>query len=321
MSKKLKLAIFAGHGGVDSGATGEGYREGVLTLDIAKRATKVLRGAGHTVINNRTSDVNRNISADAKLANKEKVDAVVELHFDSGTKTAEGTTGFYCEGSSSSKKLAQCVNDKLDDVFKDRNVKPDTSTRHGRLGILRETNAVATLQEVAFITNKNDMIKYNQRADEVATKIAEGILSYFNEKLPEQNLNRYEGNIVDSVPLLQKMDFKSNPVRMYKVGAEFLVYEHNEYWYKTYINDKLYYMYKSFCDVVAKKDAKGRIKVRIKSAKDLRIPVWNNTKLNSGKIKWYKPGIKLAWYDNKKGYLDLWYPSDGWYYTASYFLK
>ncbi|EAD2090188.1 N-acetylmuramoyl-L-alanine amidase family protein [Listeria monocytogenes] len=136
-----------------------------------------------------------------------------------------------------------------------------------------------------------------------------------------QNKNRHDGKIVDSAPLLPKMDFKSNPARMYKSGTEFLVYEHNQYWYKTYIDDKLYYMYKSFCDVVAKKDAKGRIKVRIKSAKDLRIPVWNNTKLNSGKIKWYKPGTKLAWYDNKKGYLELWYTSDGWYYTANYFLK
>ncbi|TXG30675.1 N-acetylmuramoyl-L-alanine amidase family protein, partial [Listeria monocytogenes] len=133
--------------------------------------------------------------------------------------------------------------------------------------------------------------------------------------------NRHDGKIVDSAPLLPKMDFKSNPARMYKSGTEFLVYEHNQYWYKTYINDKLYYMYKSFCDVVAKKDAKGRIKVRIKSAKDLRIPVWNNTKLNSGKIKWYAPNTKLAWYDNKKGYLELWYTSDGWYYTANYFLK
>ncbi|HHQ0221708.1 TPA: N-acetylmuramoyl-L-alanine amidase [Listeria innocua] len=136
-----------------------------------------------------------------------------------------------------------------------------------------------------------------------------------------QNKNRHDGKIVDSAPLLPKMDFKSNPARMYKSGTEFLVYEHNQYWYKTYIDDKLYYMYKSFCDVVAKKDAKGRIKIRIKSAKDLRIPVWDNTKLNSGKIKWYKPGTKLSWYDNKKGFLELWYPNDGWYYTANYFLK
>ncbi|HBJ8650308.1 TPA: N-acetylmuramoyl-L-alanine amidase family protein [Listeria monocytogenes] len=136
-----------------------------------------------------------------------------------------------------------------------------------------------------------------------------------------QNKNRHDGKVVDSAPLLTKMDFKSSPFRMYKAGTEILVYEHNQYWYKTYIDDKLYYMYKSFCDVVAKKDAKGRIKVRIKSAKDLRIPVWNNTKLNSGKIKWYAPNTKLAWYNNGKGYLELWYEKDGWYYTANYFLK
>ncbi|MBK2004008.1 N-acetylmuramoyl-L-alanine amidase [Listeria ivanovii subsp. londoniensis] len=321
MSKKLKLAIYAGHGGSDSGAVGNGYHEDDLTLDIMKRTTKVLRNAGHTVINNRTSDVNRNISADAKLANRKKVDAVVEFHFDAAGASAEGTTGFYCATSSSSKRLAQCVNDKLDDVFKDRNVKPDTSTRFGRLGILRETNAVATLQEIAFITNKNDVAKYNAKADEVARKVAEGILAYFNQKLPVKNPNRHEGKVVDSAPLLTEMDFKTNPVRMYKVGTRFLVYEHNKYWYKTYINNKLYYMYKSFCVVAGKKDSKGRLPVRIKSAKDLRIPVWDNTKLNSGKIKWYKPGTKLAWYNNNKGYLELWYDKDGWYYTANYFLK
>ncbi|EAG4561770.1 N-acetylmuramoyl-L-alanine amidase family protein [Listeria monocytogenes] len=150
--------------------------------------------------------------------------------------------------------------------------------------------------------------------------VQQAIIDEYN-RITSKNPNRHDGKIVDSAPLLPKMDFKSSPFRMYKAGTEILVYEHNQYWYKTYINDKLYYMYKSFCDVVAKKDAKGRIKVRIKSAKDLRIPVWNNTKLNSGKIKWYAPGVKLAWYDNKKGYLELWYDKDGWYYTANYFLK
>ncbi|EKZ4090210.1 N-acetylmuramoyl-L-alanine amidase [Listeria monocytogenes] len=321
MAKKLKLAIYAGHGGTDSGAVGNGYHEDDLALDVMKRTTKKLREAGHTVINNRTSDVNRNISADAKLANREKVDAVIEFHFDAASATAEGTTGFYCATSSSSKKLAQCVNDKLDDVFKDRNVKPDTSTRHGQLGILRETNAVATLQEVAFITNKNDVAKYNAKADEVARKVAEGILAYFNQKLPVKNPNRHSGQVVDSIPALPKTDFKTTPVRMYKAGTAILVYEHSKYWYKAYINDKLCYIYKSFCVANGKKDSKGRIPVKIKPMKDLRIPVWNNTKLNSGKIKWYKPGTKLAWYNNKKGYLELWYEKDGWYYTANYFLK
>ncbi|HBJ9169601.1 TPA: N-acetylmuramoyl-L-alanine amidase family protein, partial [Listeria monocytogenes] len=88
------------------------------------------------------------------------------------------------------------------------------------------------------------------------------------EKVPAQknkNPNRHEGKVVDSAPLLPKMDFKSNPVRMYKAGTKFLVYEYSKYWYKAYINDKLCYIYKSFCVVAGKKDSKGRIPVRIKS--------------------------------------------------------
>ncbi|HBJ8545898.1 TPA: N-acetylmuramoyl-L-alanine amidase family protein [Listeria monocytogenes] len=141
------------------------------------------------------------------------------------------------------------------------------------------------------------------------------------KRITSKNTNRHEGKVVDSVPMLPKMDFKSVPVRMYKAGSSLLVYEHNKYWYKAYLNDKLCYIYKSFCIGNGKKDAKGRIPIRIKSAKDLRIPVWDNTKLNSGKTKWYKPGTKLIWYDNHKGYLELWYSEDGWYYTAKYFLK
>lgn len=76
---------------------------------------------------------------------------------------------------------------------------------------------------------------------------------------------------------------------------------------------KICYIYKNFWVENGKKDAKGRIPVKVKSAKDLRIPVWDNTKLSSGKIKWYPPNTKLAWYDNKKGYLELYYPDQGWY--------
>ncbi|NVP35967.1 N-acetylmuramoyl-L-alanine amidase family protein [Listeria monocytogenes] len=141
------------------------------------------------------------------------------------------------------------------------------------------------------------------------------------KRITSKNPNRHDGKVVDSVPMLPKMDFKSSPVRMYKAGSSLLVYEHNKYWYKAYLNDKLCYIYKSFCVANGKKDSKGRIPVKIKSFADLRIPVWDNTKLNSGKIKWYKPGTKLAWYDNHKGYLELWYERDGWYFTSDYFLK
>ncbi|WAO21742.1 N-acetylmuramoyl-L-alanine amidase [Paenilisteria newyorkensis] len=105
---------------------------------------------------------------------------------DAVDETAQGTTGFYADGSATSKSLAQKVNDHVDDYFKDRDIKPDTSTRHGRLGILRETNAPAMLLETCFISNKADMTTYNEKKLLIAQAIVHGALEYFNIGLPQK---------------------------------------------------------------------------------------------------------------------------------------
>lgn len=182
---ELVLAIYAGHGGVDGGAASEYGKEAEKTLELMLEATKYAKSLGIKVVNNRTTNTARNINADAKKANNAKADAVIEIHFDSATATANGTTGFYCEGSSSSKSLAQKVNDRVDDYFRDREIKPDTSTRHGRLGILRETNAPATLVETCFISNKDDMITYKDKKILIAQAVVHGALDYFGIPLPQ----------------------------------------------------------------------------------------------------------------------------------------
>ncbi|MBC2149483.1 N-acetylmuramoyl-L-alanine amidase [Listeria booriae] len=181
----LKLAIFAGHGGADPGASSAYGKESEKTLELMLEATKYARSLGITVLNNRTTNTARIISVDAKKANNAKVDAVIEIHFDSATATANGTTGFYCEGSESSKSLAQKVNDRVDDYFRDRDIKPDTSTRHGRLGILRETHAPAMLLETCFISNKGDTTTYNTKKALIAQAIVHGALDYFNIPIPK----------------------------------------------------------------------------------------------------------------------------------------
>lgn len=187
---ELKLAIYAGHGGTDPGASSSYGKESDKALELMTAATSYARSLGIKVINNRISNVARNISADARKANAEKVNAVIEIHFDSATATANGTTGFYCEGSTTSKSLAQKVNDRVDDYFRDRDIKPDTSTRHGRLGILRETSAPAMLLETCFISNKDDMTTYSTKKTLIAQAIVHGALDYFNIAPPNTKPNK-----------------------------------------------------------------------------------------------------------------------------------
>ncbi|EAF7916547.1 N-acetylmuramoyl-L-alanine amidase [Listeria monocytogenes] len=320
MNTYYNVTSNAGHSHKVEGATGNGYKEHVEALKYNNEFIAELKTFNVKAFNT-TSEAGTQSSILVEQAKKANTVSRagrldVSWHFNSSAnKSATGVEVLYYDNAQ--KQLAADVSAALAKTLGLRDRGPK---QRKDLYFLANTNAPAILIEVAFISNANDM-KAATTKRTAAVKAVVKVITGKDAAAKSTNPNRHDGKVVDSAPLLPKMDFKTNPVRMYKSATEFLVYEHNQYWYKTYIDDKLYYMYKSFCDVVAKKDAKGRIKVRIKSAKDLRIPVWNNTKLSSGKIKWYSPNTKLAWYDNKKGYLELWYPSDGWYYTANYFLK
>ncbi|EOB3788472.1 N-acetylmuramoyl-L-alanine amidase [Listeria monocytogenes] len=318
-----KIAAFAGHNGTyEQGANGNGLTEKGVAKEAAQIATSYAESCGHEVING----FGKSLSERIKYANSQNVAAILEFHANSGG--GQGAETLFCDGIASAKEDAIAVA-KAGAIkgLKNRGAKGDTTTRHGRLGIVRDTKAPALLHELFFIDSASDVAIWKNNKKAIVESItkewlkSQGLNSVPKGSTASKNPNRHSGAIVDSIPALPKPDFKTTPSRMYKAGTAILVYEHNKYWYKTYINDKLCYIYKDFCVPNGKKDAKGRIPVKIKSAKDLRIPVWNNTRLNSGKIKWYSPGTKLSWYDNKKGYLELWYTNDGWYYTANYFLK
>ncbi|EAV9810767.1 N-acetylmuramoyl-L-alanine amidase [Listeria monocytogenes] len=320
-----KIAAFAGHNGTyEQGANGNGLTEKGVTKEAAQIATSYAESCGHEVING----FGKSLSERIKYANSENVAAVLEFHANSGG--GQGAETLFCAGISSAQQDAVVVA-KAGAIkgLKNRGAKGDTTTRHGRLGIVRDTKAPALLHELFFIDSASDVAIWKNNKKAIVESITKAWLeSQGLNAVPKgstsaaaKNPNRHSGAVVDSVPMLPKMDFKSSPVKMYKAGSSLLVYECNKYWYKAYINDKLCYIYKDFCVSNGKKDVKGRIPVKIKSKDALRIPVWDNTRLNSGKIKWYKPGTKLSWYDNGKGFLELWYTKDGWYYTANYFLK
>ncbi|WP_271006072.1 N-acetylmuramoyl-L-alanine amidase [Listeria seeligeri] len=285
---------------------------------VLNAASKVLKSEGHAVktfIDRTSTNQNANLNKLVSWHNANPADLHISVHLNASKGT--GVEVWYYTGDEKGRKLAEATSAKMAKALglPNRGAKATKDLR-----FLNSTKGTAILIEVCFVDRKEDAAAIHKSGmyDKLGTAITEGVTG---KTVVAKKPNRHEGTVVDSIPALPKTDFKTTPVKMYKAGTAILVYEHSKYWYKAYINDKLCYIYKSFCVVAGKKDSKGRIPVKIKSVKDLRIPVWDNTKLSSGKTKWYKPGTKLAWYDNKKGYLELWYTKDGWYYTANYFLN
>lgn len=196
-----KLAVYAGHGGRDFGATNdEGLREKDFTLAVSNRVTQLLRQDGYDVINNRTTDVDRSITADARRANAEDVDGVIEIHLNSNPGPPQtGTETYFSIKGGKGAELAEAINRQIVSLgYVDRGIKTRTNGQgQDYFGIIRLTDAPAVLVETAFINNPDDMARFN--VDEMAQAIATGIEEVFPPDFgpsnPEQGVVRIREGI------------------------------------------------------------------------------------------------------------------------------
>ena len=181
MTNLPRIAVYAGHGGSDFGATANGLREKDLNLAVSNAATNILRGWGYTVLNNRTTDVDRSITRDANLANDSRVDALVEIHMNSNPGTpGTGTEAFVSiRDTGRARTLAGAILNRVAALgFANRGVKTQVNAQgQDAFGILRLTNMPAVLLECAFINNPTDMARFDANA--MARAVAEGIREVF----------------------------------------------------------------------------------------------------------------------------------------------
>lgn len=175
-----KIAIYAGHGGGDPGAVCGVRQEKAYTLEVSNQVTALLKAAGHTVLNNRTADVNRDVTMDANKANAWGADAVIEIHLNANSGTpGTGTETYHSIVGGIGKQLAEAINKNIVALgFRDRGAKTKLNAAgKDYFGIIRQTSAPAVLVETAFINNDADMALYD--AGKMANAIADGILEVF----------------------------------------------------------------------------------------------------------------------------------------------
>ena len=175
------IAVFAGYGGSDAGAVANGRREEDITLEVSNAVTALLQKWGYTVINNRTTNINRNITADALLAKESNADALIEIHMNSNDgKPGSGAEAFISiKDKERARILASTILQRLEKLgYPNRGVMTSVNAvGRDSFGILRMTEMPAVLLECAFINNPEEMAHFN--IDEEATAIAESIRDVF----------------------------------------------------------------------------------------------------------------------------------------------
>lgn len=184
MAKRVYVGI--GHGGYDSGAVGNGFKEKDLTLSIGKYCNERLKQYGIETKISRTTDCDSSINSKVAASNAFKADVCMDIHINAGG--GDGSEVYYSHVSPNGKKLAQSIVDATLAIRQNtRGIKTrvdDDGTDY--FGMIRMTDAPAVLVECAFIDNATDIQIINTEAKRkvFGYAIADGVAKYLGVKLP-----------------------------------------------------------------------------------------------------------------------------------------
>ena len=169
------VAIDAGHGGGNPGAVYNGRQEKDDVLALALAVGTILEQNGVEVYYTRTSDVYESPYQKAMEGNAVNADYFVSLHRNSSPYPNQytGVETLVYNRYGEAARLAYNINSRLADLgFENQGV-----NERQNLVVLNRTRMPAALVEVGFINTDADNQLYDERFNEIAQAIADGILA------------------------------------------------------------------------------------------------------------------------------------------------
>ncbi|MBR1810246.1 MAG: N-acetylmuramoyl-L-alanine amidase [Clostridia bacterium] len=184
MAKKVYVGI--GHGGSDSGAVANGFREKDLNLSVGNACSAYLRKAGVEVKQSRTDDRDVTINTKVAQANSWGADLVLDIHHNAGG--GDGAEVYYSRVGGTSKKLATNILTQivaLGQQNRGEKIKLGSSGRD-YFGMVRDTYAPAVLVECAFMDSKDiEIVDTEPERVRMGEAIAKGILKTLGIAFPD----------------------------------------------------------------------------------------------------------------------------------------
>lgn len=168
------IVLDAGHGGANPGATYQGRQEKDDVLALTLAVGRILEDRGVDVYYTRTTDVYESPAQKAQEGNQTGADYFVSIHRNSSPYPNQysGIESLVYNRYGAAARMAENINRQLEAVgFLNQGVNERTN-----LAVLGRTQMPAVLVEVGFINTDADNQLFDEKFDDIAQAIAEGIL-------------------------------------------------------------------------------------------------------------------------------------------------
>lgn len=195
----MLIALDAGHGGSDPGATYNGRTEKDDNLRLALKVGEILQKDGYDVFYTRTDDIYDTPYAKAVKANNAEADYFVSFHrnysdIQGGGKGVQ--TLLYSNGGEKQRLAQNIQNELVAAGFKDMGLE-----ERPNLVVLKRTKMPAALVEVGFITNPEENSFFDDNFNQIAQAIANGII----KTVGPANDSMVEGNAPSDICVCGKL--------------------------------------------------------------------------------------------------------------------
>jgi len=175
----MKIYLNNGHHLKDSGAVHKGHEESQMAIELGESVVNEL--SKFVEVLSVPDDLNLRDSIDWVNERATEHDFAFSTHFNShSNQYVAGTEVYY--SNEREKELAITFAQEVSKAggFKNRGPRHDSSTWVGSLGWLRNLKCDSVLLEVCYLTNNEDMVKYDTQ------KVTEGIVKAIKKIIPQQ---------------------------------------------------------------------------------------------------------------------------------------
>ena len=198
-----KIVIDPGHGGGDSGALNDahGLKEKHLNLDVSKRLQRLLQSKGYEVVLTRNSDIFIPLERRTDIANYEKADLFISIHFNAAVNTqASGVETFILtpqyQGSSKFTKPASRDNvrfpgndfdpwNTLTGFYFQRELVRgiggvSRGLKRARFHVLKHLNCPGVLVELGFVSHRPtaQRLRSARHREQLAKSLFDAVITY-----------------------------------------------------------------------------------------------------------------------------------------------
>lgn len=168
------IVLDAGHGGANPGAVYQGRQEKDDVLALTLAVGRILENRGVDVYYTRTTDIYESPTQKAIEGNQTGADYFISIHRNSSPYPNQysGIESLVYNRYGAAARMADNINQQLEAVgFLNQGV-----NQRQDLVVLNRTQMPAVLVEVGFINTDVDNQLFDERFDDIAQAIADGIL-------------------------------------------------------------------------------------------------------------------------------------------------